>query len=687
MRCWTAALSFLAVTSLCAQTPEELQAVWQDVQQPDTVRFKALDDLVWALIYDEPDRAWSLASAQLALAQRMNRNTYVALAHGNMGSAAYFKGDMGASANAYALALKVNTGIGDKVQMAKNLNNLANTLAAEGLPDSALSCYQKSLYLREALHDDKGVSSCLNGIGTVYFDQGSYALALINYQRSLRIKERLRDTLGMINSLGNISNVLLLTGEYALAIANSRKEMALAEVAGQKTQMLAAMGGLSSGYFQLKHLDSAEHYGSLALVLAKELNNHGAVGGTLHSLGACAYERGDHTGAMALLNEALGERSLSRDSIGIARTKIQQGLVHRALKAHHAARMVCMDARDLAVRIRAQRERADACLCIARASAALGDMGTAYANQAEYSLINDSLLNAGQEKKVAVLQATYAFESKQFADSLSYAASVLELEREKTIQSLRADRNRNRILGLGGGSVLLIGGGLAFFISDRKRRQARHEKEAALLETQALRAQMNPHFIFNALNSINAYVQRNDQDKASGFLTKFAKVMRSVLENSRHAEVPLIDDLETLRAYMELERQRTEEKFDFTISVSPDIDAEEVMVPPLVVQPFVENAIWHGMAGKVDKGHIHLNVERRGTQLVYTIEDNGAGRKAPPPIAPQMAPIKKTSLGTAITRARLDLVKKQHGGHAAFHYIDLPQGTRVEVEMPLLLAS
>ena len=93
---------------------------------------------------------------------------------------------------------------------------------------------------------------------------------------------------------------------------------------------------------------------------------------------------------------------------------------------------------------------------------------------------------------------------------------------------------------------------------------------------------MNPHFIFNALNSINAFVQRNDQDSASSYLSKFARVMRLVLENSRHAEVPLTDDLEALRGYMDLERMRMNKKFDFTIILDPSIDPEEVLVPPLV---------------------------------------------------------------------------------------------------------
>ncbi|HMW98607.1 MAG TPA: hypothetical protein PJ983_15225, partial [Flavobacteriales bacterium] len=125
-------------------------------------------------------------------------------------------------------------------------------------------------------------------------------------------------------------------------------------------------------------------------------------------------------------------------------------------------------------------------------------------------------------------------------------------------------------------------------------------------------------------------------------------------------------------------------KFDYRIEVAEDIDPEDVMVPPLVAQPFVENAIWHGMSGKEERGLITLSVSRKGDQLLFAIEDDGVGRNSPKRMASMGAPDpgkggKKTSLGTAITKARLDLVRQQKGKDAGFIYVDLPQGTRVEL--------
>ncbi|MBK7086715.1 MAG: histidine kinase [Flavobacteriales bacterium] len=131
----------------------------------------------------------------------------------------------------------------------------------------------------------------------------------------------------------------------------------------------------------------------------------------------------------------------------------------------------------------------------------------------------------------------FDFDKEQLTDSLRFAASLAELENERTIESLRADQNRDRARAIGAGALLLLAGGGLWFYSDRKHRKERFQKEAAELQTQVLRAQMNPHFIFNALNSINAFVRNNDPKGASFFLSKFAGVMRGVLKNSRHREV------------------------------------------------------------------------------------------------------------------------------------------------------
>ncbi|MBP6392166.1 MAG: histidine kinase [Flavobacteriales bacterium] len=293
-------------------------------------------------------------------------------------------------------------------------------------------------------------------------------------------------------------------------------------------------------------------------------------------------------------------------------------------------------------------------------------------------LIQDSLESTEVTAKLAQQEILYSSAKKHLADSLAHAQQ-LAVEQASSRQQVQRQRARTQAIA-GGGALLLLGGGAAFAL-DRKRRRERFEKEAARLETQALRSQMNPHFIFNALNSISAYIRQQQPEKAHGFIARFGKLMRLVLENSRQTEVPLASDLEALKLYLELEQARTENKFDFRIELDPGIDPTEVCVPPLVMQPFLENSIWHGMAGKEGRGLIVLNISRNGDVLTMDISDDGVGRNAARP-----QPLKdagKTSLGTLITKARLDLVQKQKGRPASFKYIEQAIGTRVQLVLPI----
>ena len=347
----------------------------------------------------------------------------------------------------------------------------------------------------------------------------------------------------------------------------------------------------------------------------------------------------------------------------------------------------------------------------------LGDDAKAFNARLSRDTLLDEISDETTALKIGTLSANYTAQVMQFADSLAHEQALASKE-----VAIGLQRSRTQMVIAGG--LVVLAGSFGAFILDRRRRKTRFEKDAALLETQALRSQMNPHFIFNALNSINAYVQNNEAGKASDYLAQFARLMRMVLENSRHAEVPLKDDLDALRGYFELERARTNEKFDYSIEVDPSIDPERVMVPPLVLQPFVENAIWHGMARRTEKGHITLKVTMRGDpasgtgDLIMAVEDDGVGRNAKtvsgeaPDTAPRTAPVQggsgeipdeipdsavhgatrrrasgKTSLGTEITRGRLDLVAKQKGRPAGFKYVDVEKGTRVEVTLPATLAA
>ncbi len=227
---------------------------------------------------------------------------------------------------------------------------------------------------------------------------------------------------------------------------------------------------------------------------------------------------------------------------------------------------------------------------------------------------------------------------------------------------------------------------ISHFRIKAKRRQIEQERQLMLAEQRALRSQMNPHFIFNALNSIRRFILENDIDKADYYLTSFATLMRKVLDNSRQNFITLENELQTLKLYLELEHLRFDESFDFEIKVDPSIDIYNWLIPPMIIQPFVENAIWHGLALKKSDGKLLLEFQKKGDKVLCIIQDNGIGRKRAQQIAAKRKGHKSTGLSN--TAERLDLISRLYGKKISLKIIDLydennePAGTRVEILFP-----
>ena len=210
------------------------------------------------------------------------------------------------------------------------------------------------------------------------------------------------------------------------------------------------------------------------------------------------------------------------------------------------------------------------------------------------------------------------------------------------------------------------------------------ETKLAKVEMSSLRAQMNPHFIFNSLNSIKSYIVKNNAVQASDYLSKFSKLMRLILQNSSSNRVSLARELEALKLYIELEAMRFNGKFDFTFNVQEDIELEFVKIPAMLIQPYVENAIWHGLMHKANHGQLVIEVSQVNKTLTFVVQDNGVGRKHAAQIEKKPATQRK-SMGMEITRDRIRMMNQLYGTNANVHIEDLENdrgdalGTRVTI--------
>ena len=222
-------------------------------------------------------------------------------------------------------------------------------------------------------------------------------------------------------------------------------------------------------------------------------------------------------------------------------------------------------------------------------------------------------------------------------------------------------------------------------IRKEEKLKADFNKKISQLEIKALRAQMNPHFIFNSLNSIRYYILKDRNQDASEYITKFSRLLRLILSNSRQNQISLKDELHALRIYIDFEQMRFSKKFDAVIDVDDQIDLERTRIQPMTIQPFVENAIWHGLMPKENERKLMIDVRKNEKYLYIVVEDNGVGRHR----AEQLKKSELTetkSYGLRITEDRMNVMKTLEGKQSDFEIIDLhddrgdPCGTRVVIK-------
>lgn len=269
--------------------------------------------------------------------------------------------------------------------------------------------------------------------------------------------------------------------------------------------------------------------------------------------------------------------------------------------------------------------------------------------------------------------------------NLKLSRTIIENEAEQKQTLANEEIKRQKVIKyttIGTSSVVLLSG-IFLFIGYRKRQRIKQNQKELLFkakisdtELKALRLQMNPHFIFNSLNSISDYIQKNDIQKADYYLSKFAKLMRGILENSEEKEIPIADELKMLELYMTLEASRLNNKFTYEIKIDDYIDIENTYIPPLILQPFVENSIWHGLAHKEVEGKIIIEITKENSMLNCIVEDNGLGRDS-------NESSNRKSYGMKITKDRLEVLNKLKNTNASVNLIDLEKGTRVEIKLPL----
>ena len=619
---------------------------------PDTSKFKAMENRYRMLHLEDPDSALLVLQKSLTLSKETDNPYWMCRIHLQMAYHYFWVlGIPGEARRQLKSAHPLLSVVNDPMFDASYHMYFGIIHMETGVFDTAITCFLRARDQYESIGNQEGASQCYNNIGTIFWKMGELDQALKYFFDFLAFANDLSGQKQLHNkgsALGNIGLIYKSKKRYDSALYYFEQSLAIHRQQGNQREMALNFQNMGSLYEQQELSDSALRYYLKAYDLAIQHQMPTTRVYAQHGLGAVYGMVGKYAEAQHMLEQALaGAKELDFRDL-IAGIYLSQSLL--------------MEDMDQMVKALEYRKK--------------------------YEIWKDSLINENHRNRVKELELTFETSEKE--------QQIALLTRETQIQELRARRQRLWNQMLGGSIVLvLLIAGLAWYHS---RQQLRAQKSLAAkeeelrksdylrrlseVEMKALRAQMNPHFVFNCLNSINHLILKGEHSIASHYLSKFSKLLRQILEHSDRALIPLVDELATLERYIQLEELRFKNEIHTEITIDPAVDPEDTWIPSMILQPLVENAIWHGLMHKEGKGSIRIIMSVENDNLKCLIEDDGIGIE-PAILQKRNGATGRKSFGLQLTRERLQLLA-QKGTKAEIQIRDMNgQGTQVELTIPL----
>ena len=567
----------------------------------------------------------------------------------------------------------------DSVYVA-TLLNLADAIVYEN-PDSAMHYTTEALNLSKKLKSVKNIALSYNQIGIIHYVKGNDLSALDYFQKAMEEGEPLRNNKLNGRIYNNIANLYSDVKQYDKALDYYNKLVLSAKEGKLRNDETIALFNMGTVYTEQHDYEKALDYFQSGLSIAEKDSNMKLLPFILSNIGIVYNKRLEYSSALPYFEKAI----MYADMTGSETSKAQalEGLakIYLVKQDYGHAEKFGQQSLVIVKQLNSPQWLSDAWQILSEVYEAQHKTDKALIAYKNYVLFKDSLLSDEKREELTRKEIQFDYEKKEV---------LIKSENNHQLTLVKAKADKERVIknALGSGAaILLLAGFISFFFYKRKRDAEQKKKEADFkaqvsdTEMKVLRLQMNPHFIFNSLNSISDYISKHDIQTADCYLTKFAKVMRLTLEYSEQKVVTLSEDLHALDLYLQLESARLNNKFSYEIKVDADIDCNNTLIPPMLLQPFVENSIWHGMAEKPGEGRICIEIKREAEMINCIVEDNGVGRKK----ADSSSSVKK-SLGMKITKARIDILNKLKKSKAGIELFDLQEGLRVQVKLPLELS-
>lgn len=589
----------------------------------------------------KPDEAIRYFRLSTQVATEIRSDTFIALGYRGIGQALWYRGDF-----------------------------------EEAIPTIGLAItYFKQLGLK------REVSDATMTISSIYGNQGNYEKAFEIAQEALALSLELHDRSNIVLSLVEIGKAYRNIGDHASALEYYRKAAAWQpnKVYWSYRHLAQSLGDL---YCDRKQFDSAWYFYQQSFTGNPDSKS------TKQRLAEYYYQRKQYDSALALFTELATILKAGGEGHIYTYAILGQGKVYLAQKQYAKAKRCAEEALAWSSEKNARLNKLHACELLANVYDSLHQPTQSYHYYKEYVKLKETLLNDQLKGKL--------YEFRRISEDDKRLAQIQLLKQEKEINEQKLTANqwlRN---------ILLAGLALLAFLSimvlgnislKRKNERLRTDKiqrdlehRTTELEMQALRAQMNPHFIFNCLSSINRFILKNEAEKASDYLTRFSRLIRLVLINSQKPLIVLEDEVEMLRLYLEMEQMRFKHAFDYSITYNNDIEPANILLPPMLLQPFCENAIWHGLMHQEAHGRLAVTFSMQRNTLQCIITDNGVGRSRAAELKSKSGE-KIKSMGIKLTADRLALFNEDRTVQHYYKIEDITDaqgnitGTQVTLEI------
>lgn len=624
-------LSLLFASTLCWSQKSEIDSLKRvlKVVKADTTKVNLYNHIADKFKESNPDSTFFYAKKAMKLSEKINYGFGLANSHINIGNSNIIIGNYKEAKNEFKKAqITFENLLENSVENKEYKNGLARAFASQGVIYSeesnyymALELYQKALKLYQEIGQKNNISKAYNNIGIVYKSKQNNAKALEYLKKALTIQEEIGEQTVPV-TLTNIGVIYFENGTLSEAIKYYTKAEKSFQLVENNRGLALLNNYLGDYYRKLSNQPKAISYYTTALNLYETMQNKFGASLALYNLGQLYFESNKYNEAMPFATKSLDYAK----EIGVLD------------QTYHSEKLLS----DL--------------------YAAQNNPSQSLFHYKNYIIARDSITNQENDRK--------------------FVQAEMDFEYQKREALLSEKNKRQNLILLFSiiGTLLLLGLILVMYNRRQIKRRLTLQKEVAEYEQKALHLQMNPHFVFNCLGSISSFIVQNGTDSALKYLSKFSKLMRLTLEYSKGALIPIDKEVESLQNYLELEQLRFHNKFEFSIKSSDKVEFN-MGLPPLLIQPFVENAILHGVVPKEGNGKIEVSFDVQNNQLVCSIKDDGIGVSKSKEIKEKSVTAHQ-SMALEITKKRLEIMEATISKSAQIEIIE-NNGTIVTLRLPI----